>query len=235
MRMESIKEYTWKIRSMIDRIERLDRAPGENPSHNRMDLIPEDIVKPLESMYFCACALRNSIAAAIDSLQLQIQLKNKTFPEVWADDTVYNSSASMDSNGIITIHIPESLPKYSKEFNLAFRKRWQGYIYRALKKLKAEHGRLPQYINAMVVIEVHSPAGRAESYKWDTSNRTYNLVINALNGILFPDDSAQHLTFAISGVYDENRYTLVYICDFERHLHSILQILSKPALNTQNN
>lgn len=233
--MELIKEYTEKIRSMIDQIERLDKATGQNPLNCQMDFSSENIIKSFESMYFCSCALRNSIAAAIDSFQLQIQLKNKTFPEEWADETVYNSSASMDSNGIITIRILEDLPKYSKEFNMSCRKRWQGYIYRALKSLKAEHGYLPQYINAMVAIEVHSPAGRAESYKWDTSNRTYNLVINALNGILFPDDSAQHLTFAISGVYDENRYTLVYICDFERHLHSILQILSKPALNTQNN
>lgn len=187
----------------------------------------EKQLKNLEAMYFCVCSLRNTISGAIDRLQLVLQLKNSAFPEEWADEIVYSSEALLYENGIVVINIPEDLPKYSRELNLSCKRRWQGYIYCALKRLKAETGLIPYYHNVIVAIEVHSPAGALESLKWDTSNRTYNLILNVLKGLMFPDDNARHLIFTVSGVFDEQRFTRVYIGDYESHLKDIFQNLCK--------
>lgn len=196
-------------------------------------ITPEKLMKLLEAMYFCSNALRNNISGAIEYLQLLAQLKDSSFPGTWADETLFCSDAEILENGIILIRIPEDLPKFSKELNLSCRKRWQGYIYHALKKLKMNHGILPYYGNAMIVIEVHSPSGVSGIYKWDVSNRTYNIIINDLKGLVFPDDNAINLIFAVAGVYDSDRQTLLYIGDFERHRNAIMQNLIKTR--QQNN
>jgi len=229
--METVKLLMDKIKALLKELKQYTEYSEIDSEAKDKKVSLEKQLKIFEAMYFCTCILRNTLASAIDSLQLIVQLKNSTFPDEWADETIYNSNAELYQNGLVVICIPEDLPKYSRELNLSCKKRWQGYVYSALKKLKAETGTLPHHTNAIVAMEVHSPAGAMESCKWDTSNRTYNLVINALKGLMFPDDNALHLTFTVAGVFDEQRYTKIYIGEFAGHSGLILQKLyeAKPS------
>ena len=189
--------------------------------------ISDKVLKELENLYFSTCAFRNLTAAAIDTLQLEIKLRNKEIPEATDNAILYGSTGIKHESGIISINIPEALPLYSREISLPFRKQWQGYVYHALKQIVVCCGRLPFYSNAIIHFEIHSPSGPRDCYRWDTSNRTYNLVINALNGILFPEDNAKHMSFMVTGVFNLNRKTIIHIGDFERHLPQLLQNISE--------
>lgn len=189
------------------------------------------ILKELENLYFSVCAFRNLAATAIDTLQLELKLRNRETPETADNTLLYGSTGVRHESGIISIYIPEALPLYGREISHPFRKQWQGYVYHALKQIVSNCGHLPCYNNAVIHFEVHSPSGPRDCYRWDTSNRAYNLVINVLNGILFPEDNARHISFLVTGIFNTERKTVIHVGDFERHLAQFMQNICEAHKN----
>ena len=89
-----------------------------------------------------------------------------------------------------------------------------GALHAAFQKA-AELGALPHFQKALVVIHIATPRGSDNTKVWDTSNRAIQVILNNLKGVLFPDDSMEHMAFAVAGHWAEgDGYTIVQVSDF---------------------
>lgn len=112
----------------------------------------------------------------------------------------------------VTLTINEPLPS-TKELTEAVEEHWINMIHDELVR-EGKTG-IPVYDKAFVMIEITTPRGTHNCKVWDTSNRSINVIINNLKGILFMDDNFKHMAFGVTASWGEETKTVIRIIDFD--------------------
>jgi hypothetical protein len=106
---------------------------------------------------------------------------------------------------IITLYIPDYPLRASKRVP-GFSKRWMENTQAALWSLIP----CPKFDKAFVYVKIYLP-----SNGWDVDNRD---VIPIINGIVradvIPDDTYDHVVYAVDGGYDKTPHTIVHIFSY---------------------
>ena len=105
------------------------------------------------------------------------------------------------------IHIPDHFPKLKKSMNSDVKQLWTAYVHEGINQLQ-ESERIKIFHKAAVVLDIH-----IDMPYWDTDNRGYNIIINALKGTFYSDDSWDRVSLSMCGKYDKNFYIDIYILD----------------------
>ena len=88
---------------------------------------------------------------------------------------------------------------------------------------------IPVFDKAFVMIEITTPRGTHNCKLWDTSNRSINVIINNIKGILFMDDNFEHMAFGVTASWGEEAKTVIKIIDFDEQFKTNLDnLLSTP-------
>lgn len=130
--------------------------------------------------------------------------------------TCQAGSCEIFEDEILRISIPLDIPKIKTAYTPETRQWWYSMARNAVLKAKQEYPSLPFYDRAFVIVDIHSPSPVTSANNWDTANRACNLVFNGLKGLLFHDDSVDHMAYAVTGRIDQNRHTDIYLCHFQQ-------------------
>lgn len=112
----------------------------------------------------------------------------------------------------VTLTINEPLPS-TKELTEAVEEHWIKMIHDELVR-EGKTG-IPVYDKAFVMIEITTPRGTHNCKVWDTSNRSINVIINNIKGILFMDDNFEHMAFGVTASWGEEAKAVIKIIDFD--------------------
>ena len=122
----------------------------------------------------------------------------------------------------VTLTINEPLPS-TKELTEAVEEHWIKMIHDELVR-EGKTG-IPVFDKAFVMIEITTPRGTHNCKLWDTSNRSINVIINNLKGILFMDDNFKHMAFGVTANWGEEAKTVIKIIDFDEQFKTNLDNL----------
>ena len=122
----------------------------------------------------------------------------------------------------VTLTINEPLPS-TKELTEAVEEHWINMIHDELVR-EGKTG-IPVFDKAFVMIEITAPRGTHNCKLLDTSNRSINVIINNLKGILFMDDNFKHMAFGVVANWGEEAKTVIKIIDFDEQLKTNLDNL----------
>lgn len=122
----------------------------------------------------------------------------------------------------VTLTINEPLPS-TKELTEAVEEHWIKMIHDELVR-EGKTG-IPVFDKAFVMIEIITPRGTHNCKLWDTSNRSINVIINNLKGILFMDDNFEHMAFGVTASWGEEAKTVIKIIDFDEQFKADLDNL----------
>ena len=122
----------------------------------------------------------------------------------------------------VTLTINEPLPS-TKELTEAVEEHWIKMIHDELVR-EGKTG-IPVYDKAFVMIEITTPRGTHNCKVWDTSNRSINVIINNIKGILFMDDNFEHMAFGVTASWGEEAKTVIKIIDFDEEFKANLDNL----------
>lgn len=122
----------------------------------------------------------------------------------------------------VTLTINEPLPS-TKELTEAVEEHWIRMIHDELVR-EGKTG-IPVFDKAFVMIEITTPRGTHNCKLWDTSNRSINVIINNLKGILFMDDNFKHMAFGVTASWGEEAKTVIKIIDFDEQFKTNLNNL----------
>lgn len=123
-------------------------------------------------------------------------------------------SCEMLEDETLKISIPIDIPKIKTAYTSESRQWWYSMARNAVLKAKQEYLSLPFYDRAFVIVDIHSPSPITSANNWDTANRACNLVFNGIKGLLFHDDSVDHMAYAVTGRIDQTRHTDIYVCHY---------------------
>ena len=123
-------------------------------------------------------------------------------------------TASVLEDGRVEIIVKDYIPKYKNLQNSDFSYIWFKYIDFALDRIEKTNGSTPFFCKAMVLIDIHMPKPE-RNQRWDVDNKAYSVIINALRGRLFGDDSCNNLAFSVFGTYDSNVYARINVIDYD--------------------
>ncbi len=122
----------------------------------------------------------------------------------------------------VILTINEPLPS-TKELTEAVEEHWIKMIHDELVR-EGKTG-IPVFDKAFVMIEITTPRGTHNCKVWDTSNRSINVIINNLKGILFMDDNFKHMAFGVTADWGEEAKTVIKIIDFDEQFKANLDNL----------
>ena len=122
----------------------------------------------------------------------------------------------------VTLTINEPLPS-TKELTEAVEEHWIKMIHDELVR-EGKTG-IPVFDKAFVMIEITTPRGTHNCKVWDTSNRSINVIINNIKGILFMDDNFEHMAFGVTASWGEEAKTVIKIIDFDEQFKTNLDNL----------
>ena len=122
----------------------------------------------------------------------------------------------------VTLTINEPLPS-TKELTEAVEEHWIKMIHDELVR-EGKTG-IPVFDKAFVMIEITAPRGTHNCKVWDTSNRSINVIINNIKGILFMDDNFEHMAFGVTARWGEEAKTVIKIIDFDEQFKTNLDNL----------
>ena len=122
----------------------------------------------------------------------------------------------------VTLTINEPLPS-TKELTEAVEEHWIKMIHDELVR-EGKTG-IPVLDKAFVMIEITTPRGTHNCKVWDTSNRSINVIINNIKGILFMDDNFEHMAFGVTASWGEEAKTVIKIIDFDEQFKTNLDNL----------
>ena len=122
----------------------------------------------------------------------------------------------------VTLTINEPLPS-TKELTEAVEEHWIKMIHDELVR-EGKTG-IPVFDKAFVMIEITAPRGTHNCKLWDTSNRSINVIINNIKGILFMDDNFEHMAFGVTADWGEEAKTVIKIIDFDEKFKANLDNL----------
>jgi hypothetical protein len=106
---------------------------------------------------------------------------------------------------MITIYIPDYLPRTAKRNTGSF-ERWVENTQAALWSLIP----CPKFDKAFVYVKIYLP-----SNGWDVDNRDVKPIINGIaRADVIPDDTYDHVAYAVDGGYDETPHTIVHIFSY---------------------
>ena len=86
-------------------------------------------------------------------------------------------------------------------------------ILRLLKQYQQKHGRLPRFERALLVIDEHCSYANRQVY--DPDNKGWKSVVNALKGVVYPDDDQFHLSIYLTATPAEVPSCHIYVADAE--------------------
>ena len=122
----------------------------------------------------------------------------------------------------VTLTINEPLPS-TKELTEAVEEHWIKMIHDEL--IREGKTGIPVFDKAFVMIEIITPRGTHNCKVWDTSNRSINVIINNIKGILFMDDNFEHMAFGVTASWGEEAKTVIKIIDFDEQFKTNLDNL----------
>lgn len=122
----------------------------------------------------------------------------------------------------VNLTINEPLPS-TKELTEAVEEHWIKMIHDEFVR-EGKTG-IPVFDKAFVMIEITTPRGTHNCKVWDTSNRSINVIINNLKGILFMDDNFEHMAFGVTASWGEEAKTVIKIIDFDEQFKTNLDNL----------
>ena len=173
-------------------------------------------VEKLKVAYEEALRLRSQLIAVIYYKDHFIHIPCYIF------NPVFYTCECKEKKKSVTLTINEPLPS-TKELTEAVEEHWIKMIHDELVR-EGKTG-IPVFDKAFVMIEITTPRGTHNCKLWDTSNRSINVIINNLKGILFMDDNFKHMAFGVTASWGEEAKTVIKIIDFDEQFKTNLDNL----------
>ena len=173
-------------------------------------------VEKLKVAYEEALRLRSQLIAVIYDKEHFIHIPCYIF------NPVFYTCECKEKKKSVTLTINEPLPS-TKELTEAVEEHWIKMIHDELVR-EGKTG-IPVFDKAFVMIEITTPRGTHNCKVWDTSNRSINIIINNLKGILFMDDNFKHMAFGVTASWGEEAKTVIKIIDFDEQFKANLDNL----------
>ena len=173
-------------------------------------------VEKLKVAYEEALRLRSQLIAVIYDKEHFIHIPCYIF------NPVFYTCECKEKKKSVTLTINEPLPS-TKELTEAVEEHWIKMIHDELVR-EGKTG-IPVFDKAFVMIEITTPRGTHNCKLWDTSNRSINVIINNLKGILFMDDNFKHMAFGVTASWGEEAKTVIKIIDFDEQFKTNLDNL----------
>ncbi len=173
-------------------------------------------VKKLKVAYEETLRLRSQLIAIIHDKEQFIHIPCHIF------NRDFFTCERTEKKKSVTLTINEPLPS-TKELTEAVEEHWIKMIHDELVR-ECKTG-IPVFDKAFVMIEITTPRGTHNCKLWDTSNRSINVIINNLKGILFMDDNFKHMAFGVTADWGEEAKTVIKIIDFDEQFKTNLDNL----------
>ena len=173
-------------------------------------------VEKLKVAYEDTLRLRSQLIAVIYDKEHFIHIPCHIF------NPVFFTCEQTEKKKSVTLTINEPLPS-TKELTEAVEEHWIKMIHDEL--IREGKTGIPVFDKAFVMIEIITPRGTHNCKVWDTSNRSINVIINNIKGILFMDDNFEHMAFGVTASWGEEAKTVIKIIDFDEQFKANLDNL----------